>query len=35
MLYGLVGRTTNKSAVRAVSAVERMDVRALVATQRR
>jgi hypothetical protein len=33
MLYGLVGRTTNKSAVRAVSAVERMDVGALVAAR--
>jgi hypothetical protein len=35
MLYGLVGRTTNKTAVRAVGAVERMDIAALVAGEGR
>jgi hypothetical protein len=35
MLYGLVGRTTNKSAVRAVSAVERLDVGAVLAAHGR
>jgi hypothetical protein len=31
LTYGLVGRTTNKTAVRAVDAVERLDVPALLA----
>jgi hypothetical protein len=31
LTYGLVGRTTNKAADRAIGAVERLDVRALVA----
>lgn len=31
LIYGLVGRTTNKTAVRAVDAVERLDVPALLA----
>ena len=35
MLYGLMGRTTNKSAVRAVAAVERMDVRSVLAAHGR
>jgi hypothetical protein len=35
MLYGLLGRTTNKSAVRAVGAVERLDLAALLAQRDR
>jgi hypothetical protein len=35
MLYGLVGRTTNKAAVRAVAALERMDVDELLVARRR
>jgi hypothetical protein len=31
LLYGLVGRTTNKTAVRAVGAVERLDLAAVLA----
>jgi hypothetical protein len=35
LTYGVVGRTTNKGAMRAVTAVERLDVPAVLAARRR